>query len=342
MTASFSKQNKTVIMIASGGIGEFLFQLDLAKRLENQNIQTIFFVKKKYLLFAQIVQVSKARRVQLISFESFFFVGLLQFISTCFTHSVILVNSFNSTAFSTNTKMLYTVVRIFGGRIIICKKDIHEKTNCETIFYQEGEVIWERNNKIVEYITHKKSDIPFPILFQDKQRTVSVPYIYIHPVGSSFKKSYPIKKLMKLFSLRKDINWVFTVTPSEEKWYITEELKTFLKENTHITFQSKNFSISEVVSFMTASKVFITVNTGLLWLACMLDIKTIVADTFTDFEWNPSFGKNITRLAHDYDSDGKSLHLQEKHHEDGIFFESMYLVTGEEINKAIGDVLTAQ
>lgn len=329
------RQKNTIIMIASGGVGEFLFQLDLAKRFEEKGISTIFFVKKRYMLFAQIVQLSTIKHAKLISFETFFIVGLMRFITTCALRSITLVNSFNSLSFSASTKVLYYTVKLFGGRVVVCKKDSHQKTSFETLYYKEGEVIWERNNHLVEYVTHKKSDLGFPFLFTDKQRAVSVPYIYIHPVGSSFKKSYPVKKLMELFLLRKDINWVFTVTPNEEKWYVTEELKKFLQENTHITFQSKNFSISEIISFMTASKAFITVNTGLLWLASMLETPTIVADTFTDFEWNPTFAKNVTRLAHDYDEEGKSLHLVEKTHVDGTFFESMYLVTPTEINKEL-------
>jgi ADP-heptose:LPS heptosyltransferase len=329
-------QTNTVVMIASGGVGEFLFQLDLAKRLEKEGVRTVFFIKKKFHMFAQMVQASNCTQVTCVSVETFFVRGMLQFFATCISTRVTLVNSFNSLGFSAITKALYFVVQVTRGRVVVCKKDKHQKTPYETLYYKEGEVIWERNNRIVEYITHKESNLSFPVLFPSyTQRAVSVPYIYIHPVGSSYKKSYPITKLMKLLSLRKDINWVCTVTPSEEKWYVTEEFKVFLQNNPHVTFQSKYFSLSEVLSFMTASKAFITVNTGLLWLASMLTVPTIVIDTFTDFEWNPSFAHNVTRLAHDYDAQGNSLHLKEVKHEDGTFFESMYLVTPEEVNKAL-------
>jgi ADP-heptose:LPS heptosyltransferase len=90
---------------------------------------------------------------------------------------------------------------------------------------------------------------------------------------------------------------------------------------------------------MTAAKCFVTVNTGLLWLACMNSVKTVVVDTFTDFEWNPALYSNVTRLSHDYDEEGKSLHLVTKHHEDGTYFESMYRVTPEEVSDAINRVV---
>lgn len=331
----FFRRKKVVVMIASGGVGEFLFQLDLAKRLEVEGINTVFFVKKKYILFSEIVQISTVKNAKLISLEKFKLIGLTRFKLLCLFQSVILINSFNSIGFSFITRMLYFIVRFYEGRVLVCKKDIKDRTSFETLYYGDQEVIWERNNRIVEYITKNKSNLSFPILFSEKQKETIPPYIYIHPVGSNFSKSYPVKKLIKLFSLRKDINWIFTVTPGEEKWYLTEELKNFLKENENITFQSKNFKADEVVSFMTGSKLFITVNTGLLWLAGMLEVKTIVADTFTDFEWNPSFCKNITRLSHDYDEKGESLHLVLKDYPDGKFFESMYLVEPEEINDAI-------
>ena len=132
---------------------------------------------------------------------------------------------------------------------------------------------------------------------------------------------------------------MFKLTPAEVSWYVTEELRDYLLTHDHVTLNVKYFHASEVISFMTAAKCFVTVNTGLLWLACMNNVKTIVIDTFTDFEWNPKPYAHVTRLSYDYDEDGKSLHLIKKHHEDGIYFESMYRVAPEEIAGAINHVL---
>lgn len=337
--ADFLKRKKVVVMFVSGGVGEFLFQLDLAKRFEDQGLPTYFFIKKKYTFFSQIVQLSAVNEAKLFSLEKNAILGFIRFLMTCITSSVVVVNSFNSLRFSVSTKIAYTIALLTAGEVIISKKDKAYKGFLETVPYQEQEVIWERNNRIVTHITGRKSELPFPIVFNDTRRAVSVPYVHIHPVGSSKEKSYPVKMLIELFEGKRDVTWMFTLTPGEASWYVTQELRDYLEKNKHVTLLIKYFHASEIISIMTAATCFCTVNTGLLWLACMNSVKTVVIDTYTDFEWNPGGYKNVTRLSHDYDEQGRSLHLVKKQHEDGLYFESMYLVSPQEIVEAISRVV---
>jgi ADP-heptose:LPS heptosyltransferase len=125
------------------------------------------------------------------------------------------------------------------------------------------------------------------------------------------------------------------MTPREAVWYVTNEMRDYVETHSNITLMVKQFSCKEITGIIKNAQVFCTVNTGLLWLGIMLDQKIVVCDTYTDFEWNPSPYKNVTRLAHDFDEQGKSLHLVTREYPDGIYFESMYRVEPKEVVQAL-------
>ena len=200
-----SDKPQVVVMFASGGVGEFLFQLDLARRFDIVGVPVYIFVKKRYMLFAQMIQLSTLQHSKLISLESGVLRGLLEYVWLCISKKIIVVNSFNSLHFGIVTKCLYAYALLTRNRVVVSKKDIDQVSFLETIPYEQEEMIWKRSNRIVKYITGTASSVSFPILFTDTNRTVSVPYIHIHPVGSTKEKSYPVKKLIELFNLKKDI-----------------------------------------------------------------------------------------------------------------------------------------
>lgn len=45
------KKEKISIIMSHGGVGDFLFQLDLAKRLELAGVRSIFLVRKNRFFF---------------------------------------------------------------------------------------------------------------------------------------------------------------------------------------------------------------------------------------------------------------------------------------------------
>ena len=260
--------------------------------------------------------------------------------SICISRDVTIVNSFNSLFYRLPTKLFYSIAKLLSARVIVSKHDFQIKSPYEQVSYKK-EMIWERNARIVTSVFGDgESKATFPVLdFVSKSPSIfkQGEYIHIHPVGSSFKKSYPSKKLLEILTnLIKDTHVLLTMTPGEESWYMTDELRNFIRNHKdRIVLDSRYFSAKEIISFIKNSKMFCTVNTGLLWFSALLGHKTIVLDTFTDYEWNPSPYKDVTRLAYDYDEHGKSLHLVTKEHEDGVYFESMYLISSHEVCEAI-------
>jgi ADP-heptose:LPS heptosyltransferase len=330
----------TVVMVAYGGVGEFLFQLDLIRRLERSGIKSLLLVKNRYRFFSDIVSQIEGEKIHLINAEGikyFFYIPYIWFMTI--TKKIVIINSFNSLFYRLPTRMFYGVAKLLSARVIIAK---HEKSEMsyEQIIYQK-EAVWERNNRIVEKITGKPCNDHFPILTFKKQVEKNQKYIHIHPVGSVLAKSYPVKKLLDVLEkLQHDHTIVITMTPKEEKWYVTQELRDFVSLHAkNVQLISKYFSAREIISLIQHSSVFCTVNTGLLWLAIMLGKKVVTFDYHTDYEWNPSAYANVTRLSHDTDQGGNSLHHVEKAHDDGTYFESLYLITGDEAYSAIRNAL---
>jgi len=203
--------------------------------------------------------------------------------------------------------------------------------------YLDDELIWQRNNRIVAHLTDTEYDEDFPILvFKKHAPSPYKDYVHIHPVGSLLQKSYPAKKLLAVLEiLGRESNILLTMTPKEEAWYMTDELRSYLASHKNIVFISKKFSFKEISQYIVGAQVFCTVNTGLLWLAVMLSKKTVVCDTHTDHEWNPVHYGEVIRLAQDYDERGNSLHLKLEIHEDGTYFESMYRIKPEVVAEAL-------
>jgi ADP-heptose:LPS heptosyltransferase len=222
-----------------------------------------------------------------------------------------------------------------GARVIVSKHILDDSLQHEQVAYEEEQVIWKRNKRIVECVTGKVVEAGFPALHFDVDSPPYSNYIHVHPVGSAPQKSYPAKKLISLLEKLKNRQVVLTMTPKESVWYVSEELEAFLKENDNVRMIIKNFPFREIAGIISHADVFCTVNTGVLWLGLMLGQKIVVCDTFTDFEWNPKPYNNVIRLAHDYDEEGNSLHLVVREYPEGRYFSSMYLVSPEEIFEAI-------
>lgn len=335
------KNKKIIVMVAYGGVGEFLFQLDLAKRFENEGAFTLFLVKNRYSFFCDIAKESNLKNVLFIDAPGVkYYMYMFYIWAICISRDVTIVNSFNSLFYRLPTKLFYGIAKFLSARVITSKHSFQAGLPYEQVPYKK-EMIWERNARIVTSVFgDNESKAIFPVLgFVSKNSSIfkQDEYIHIHPVGSSFKKSYPSKKLLEvLMSLIKDTHVLLTMTPGEESWYMTDELRNFIRDNKdRVVLDSRYFSAKEIISYIKNSKMFCTVNTGLLWFSILLQHKTVVLDTFTDYEWNPSPYKDVTRLAYDYDEHGKSLHLVTKEHEDGVYFESMYLIKSEEVCEAI-------
>lgn len=336
-------KKKLIVMVVYGGVGEFLFQLDLARRFELENREVLFLVKSKYVFFCDIVRETNLKKVRLVNGKGWrYFTYIVYIWWLSLVQDVTIVNSFNSLFYRLPTKIFYNVAKFLSARIVVSKHDFDTTMLYEQVSYKK-EMIWERNDRIVEYVcgvTNTKNKFPvIDFTFRVKSDVFLGEYVHIHPVGSSYKKSYPSKKLLEVLKcLVKENHILITMTPNEESWYITEEFRDFIAEHEdRVTLKSCFFSAQEIISYIRGSKVFCTVNTGILWFSIILRHKTIVFDTFTDYEWNPGPYKGITRLAHDYDMNGKSLHLVTKEHDDGVYFESMYLITSEEVCEAISD-----
>jgi len=301
-------------------------------------ISTLILARKNHLFFQEIIAASDVPRVALVRADGVrYLTATFHVFVRALREKVVIINSFNPTLLRLPTRVFYAVARFLSARVIICLHQGKEDLTYEQILYKEKEMIWERNNRIVEHLVHSPQTAGFPVLsFKEESVPLTGEYLHIHMVASALEKSYPPAKLLRaLTELGANYPILLTMTPKEEAWYMTDELRTFVENNAHITFMSKRFSFVEICSYISHAKVFCTVNTGLLWVALLLKKKVVVCDTYTDYEWNPVPYGGVTRLAHDYDEHGNSLHLALGEHEDGTFFESMYRVTGEELADAL-------
>lgn len=337
MANSRSQKNLAVIM-AHGGVGDFLFQLDLAKRLEVAGIDTLILARKNHRFFREIIASSNAAGITVVRADGMrYLAAIMSVFVRSLLRKVVIINSFNPTHLRLPTRAFYAAARLLSAHVVICLHAHNKDFPYEQILYKDEEMIWERNNRIVDHLVHAPQTSGFPIL-SFRQESVPLPgeYVHIHMVASALQKSYPPQKLLTALTiLGARYPVLLSMTPDAEAWYMTDELRTYVANNAHVTFMSKRFSFVEICSYIAHSKVFCTVNTGLLWVALLLKKKVVVCDTYTDYEWNPVPYGNVTRLVHDYDEHGNSLHLALGEHEDGTFFESMYRVTGEELAEAI-------
>ncbi|MES2931085.1 MAG: hypothetical protein V4682_00105 [Patescibacteria group bacterium] len=330
-------KNQAVIMV-HGGVGDFLFQLDLAKRLGMTGINTLILARKNHAFFREIIAESNVSGIELARADGLrYLTATLRVFVRALIEKVVIVNSFNPTRLRLPTRVFYAIARLLSARVIICLHECKRDLPYEQILYKDREMIWERNNRIVEHLVHAPQTSGFPILsFTIEPMPLTGEYLHIHMVASALQKSYPPEKLLTALTiLGPSYPILLTMTPKEEVWYMTDELRAYVANSAHITFISKRFSFVEICSYIAHAKVFCTVNTGLLWVALLLKKKVIVCDTYTDYEWNPVPYGSVTRLAHDHDEHGNSLHLALGEHEDGTFFESMYRVTGEELAEAL-------
>lgn len=340
---STRNQPKLAIILVHGGVGDFLFQLDLAKRLSLAGIKTLFLARTNHAFFRQLIDASDITRTSLMRADGIRYVLAVGFVlATSLMSRLAIVNSFNPTHLRLPTRIFYALARFFSARILICVHEHKAHLPYEQIPYKDEEMIWERNNRIVSHLTNESQTRGFPILsFAQQATSLSGEYLHIHMVGSALQKSYPPKKLLAtLEALGPNYQILLTMTPGGEAWYMTEELRAYVAGHPHITFISKWFSFVEIISYIKGSKLFCTVNTGLLWVAVLLGKKIVVCDTYTDYEWNPLPYGNVTRLSHDYDEQGKLLHLVLGEHEDGTYFESMYRVSPKELASALRERYT--
>lgn len=326
------------VLVAHGGVGDFLFQLDLAKRLEVAGVRSIFLARSNYVFLRNILTASDVERAHVARADGLHYLSAIGriFLTTPFLRTAI-INSFNPTFFRLPTRLFYAVARLLSARVLVCVHSPAVRAPYEQLAYIEHEMIWQRNERIVTYFLGTPTGNGFPAI-TFKRDAVQEPegYLHIHPVGSVLQKSYPPKKLLSVLrQLGDSPRILLTMTPSAEVWYMTDELRQYIASHQNVTFISKTFSFTEICGYIAKSLTFCTVNTGLLWTALMLRKRVIVCDTYTDYEWNPSPYENVTRLTHDYDEHGRSLHLVLGKHDDGTYFESMYRVEPERVVEAL-------
>lgn len=337
------KEKKLIVMIAYGGVGEFLFQLDLAKRFEQSGYEVLFLVKSKYAFFCDIAQETDLKMVSFKDASGWKYFAYMPYIwGLSGIRNITIVNSFNSLFYRFPTKVLYGVARLCSADVVVSKHTHKHSWLYTQVPYHEKEMIWQRNNRIVEHVTKERNEAKFPILTFTSYPYKGEKYIHIHPVGSSLQKSYPVRKLLEVLKHLEEKNYtvLLTMTPSEERWYMTPELKSFIDiHNNKVHFMSKYFSAKEIITHIQNAEVFCTVNTGLLWLSILLSQKVVVFDIYTDYEWTPTPYPRVTRLGYDSDAEGNSLHLVLHDHDDGTYFESMYLIQETEAVDAISNNL---
>lgn len=328
-------------MVAYGGLGEFLFQLDLSIRIykNTRKIKTLFLVRSNYNLFYDIVKNSNAEEcgVFLINAKGFSYFLLSFLVPFCnFFREIIIINSFNSLFYRIPTRIFYRLNMIFGGQVVSSRHNL-DNSIYKQIPYLENEPIWSRNKRITKEVFGCEEVDMFPLLkFKHIKILENKNYIHIHPVASTKDKSIPVNKLIGILeNISKSNNITITMTPKEEVWYLTKELSEFIRKNKNITLISKYFHINEIINIISNASVFVTVNTGLLWIAVLLEKNTVVLDKYSEDEWNASSYRGVKRLSHDFDREGRSLQMVKVKHDDGEFYESMYLISEEEAVKAI-------
>ncbi len=338
MTTPAYKLPSLAVLTVHGGFGDFLFQLDLAKRLESVGIPTRILARKNYLFFQDILAASNVGKTHIVRADGWRYVfAILSVWLRAVSSSIAIINSFHATKFRLPTRIYYALAHKLSAEVIISSTTGEVQSPYTQFVYADHELIWQRNNRIVSYLARTPVSEEFPVLtFATGEAPVYGSYLHIHPVGSLLQKSYPPKKLIAVLeALGPTHPIVLTLTPREERWYVTEELRAYIAAHPHITFISKQFSFAHLTGCVAHADVVCTVNTGILWLALIMGKRIVVCDTHTDFEWNPVAYGQVTRLSEDFDERGQSLHLKLVEHEDGTFYESMYRIEPEKVAEAI-------
>lgn len=338
----FLRRKNEVLMVAYGGLGEFLFQLDLAERLHrgDEKTSTAFLVKGKYTLFSEIVQnAGLAHHVVLYDASGFRYVLFLiaAIIKATYRQHTV-VNSFHSLWYRLPTRFLYEALLWCGGRVILSRHTVDMPSRFEQVPYHLSETIWERNNRIASQYYKKAVSYEFPIVSFKQKKQVTPVYLHIHPVGSIPQKSFPVEKLkavLKLLGTDRKVR--ITITPNEEVWYVNDSSRALLTVQPSVSYKSSFFSFEEIVAMITASDTFCTVNTGIMWVSIFLGHRTVVIDYDTEGEWNPAQYENVVRLTHDVDSHGKPYQQSVGTYSDGSFYEALYAVTPVEVYDALSD-----
>lgn len=281
---------KTAVLMAHGGVGDFLFQIDLAKRLELVNIPVVILIRKNFSFLKEIIESGNLEKIKLVRANSWSYIKAVLFVwASSFSRKIFIINQFYFTKLSLPTRIFYKVADLLSATVVLCPEKHNEDFSYKQITYIEKELIWQRSNRIVSYVSGKEPNLGFPVLkFKTKHATNLGSYIHIHPIASNFSKSYPPEELIKLLkSIGGQAKIVISITPNAESWYLTEELRRYLASRKDIVFLNKKFSFVEISSMIYSAKLFCTVNTGLLWLAVILGQKVVVFDTKTHEEWNP-------------------------------------------------------
>jgi hypothetical protein len=338
-------KTREVLLINFGGVGEYIFQLDFSKRLEDAGkYKVIILTRKNYNLFQQFLQCSNLKYVQVKNGEGYrFFTHIFLTLALVPFRKISVINAFDVKGYSLLTRLFYRGVSILGGKVVLYGTD--DRFRHKRIIFlpqDEREMIWKRNARIVRLLEPQYGSLVFPVVSLKGENPLGVSgYIHFHVVASILAKSYPPQRTVDLIKgLSRDYSVVVTMTPREMEWYFTKDQLNELQQK-GVKVISKFFTASEIIGILQNSLLFCTVNTGLLWLARFLNKKTVVLDTFTDYEWNPAPYRNVIRLGHDLDAAGHSLHSVKTFHPEGEFFESLYLISLEEAEKAIRGALAS-
>jgi len=304
-------------------------------------VRSIFLVRKNRFFLNDILLNSNVVSAKIVRADGLYYLFSTLYVwLLCLVKKVFIINSFHFTCLRLPTRIFYRVAKKLSANIIICKKEIDPVYPYKQIIYHEGENIWQRNNRIVVEVGNAAAGVGFPVLDFGSVDIEKGDYLHLHPVGSRLEKSYPAAKLVKLLKLfDKSQKVVITLTPNEGKWYLAEELVSYVDSQPNLTLIVKHFSFKEIKNLIAGASVFCTVNTGLLWVGIMLGKKVVVCDTFTDFEWNPQHYGPVKRIVHSHDEQGNSLHLKLVKHQDGEYYESMYRITPSEIYYEISALL---
>ncbi len=336
------KLKDTCYIFSYGGLGEFLFQLDFAKRLElSGDFKIILVTRKNYTLFNELIHGSNLQETKLVSAPGIhFYIKGTSIVYRAFFNSVWVVNAFDVKHYRLMSLGLYNVLALFGGRVLLYAKD--RRLLSKNIYYiprDEKEMIWKRNVRANQIIS---SNLPveaknFPVLSFQVKPPLKKNYIHIHPVASIRERSYPPKKLIelvKLLTVNQDV--LITYTPKEREWYLSSSEMEELASIPRVQIICQFLKPDVLMGYIKSSDVFCTMDTGLLWMALFLQKETVCFDIFTDYEWNPEpYGDTVIRLCHEYDESGASLFKKKREYEDGTFFESMYLITPQEAYGAV-------
>ncbi len=317
-----------------------MFQLDLSKRLEEAGVKSVVILTRtNYNLFSQFLQVSNLSRTYIYNGhgKKFFWKALI-IVCGCAFSSVSVINAFDVKSYSLYTRLFYLSLTLLGGEVFLYGYDKRlEKKRVYFLKRDEKEMIWRRNIRIVKALQPSYESSAFPAVRLTGESIIAQKnYIHIHVVASALVKSFPPQRTIELVrKLSQENDVIISMTPKEELWYFNQAQIEDIRMLKRVTILSKQFTASQITGLIQGSKLFCTVNTGLLWLSRLLDKKTVVFDSATDYEWNPEPYHNVTRVCHDYDENGKPLLSVKASYPDGVFFTSMYLITLEEALEAV-------